>query len=96
MESYTIEIHPWMRDRLQLRGARLSVYAIVYQICIRKGEYKGANAHISEILGINRLNVRRTLRALEKQGLIERRMEEVNGDQYPVYTLKWDPAEEER
>ena len=95
MESYTIEIHPWRRDRLQLRRARLTVYAIVYQICICEGEYRGANAHISEILGINRCNVRRTLRALEKQGLIERRMEEANGDQYPVYTLRWDPAKEE-
>ena len=95
MESYTIEIHPWMRDRLQLRGARLTVYAIVYQICICEGEYRGANWHINKILGINNSNVRTKLRSLEKQGLRERRMEEVSGDQYPVYTLRWDPAKEE-
>lgn len=82
-----------MYEELNLKGARLFSYSIIYDLCRRKGEYRGGNSLLIQLVKCDKRKAQRTLRALEKAGLIARRPEMVNNRLCQIYTLCYDPAE---
>lgn len=70
-ESYYV-VQGWMRNRLQLIGNDLIVYALVYSFSQDgESEFKGSTQYLAEFTGISRRTIIRILDSLETQGLIK-------------------------
>ena len=71
-ESYYV-VQGWMRNRLQLKGNDLIVYALVYSFSQDgESEFKGSLQYLTEFTGVSRRTIERTLDGLETRGLIKR------------------------
>lgn len=71
-ESYYV-VQGWMRNRLQLKGNDLIVYALVYSFSQDgKSEFKGSLQYLTDFAGASERTIRRILDGLEAQGLIKK------------------------
>ncbi|MBQ8684739.1 MAG: helix-turn-helix domain-containing protein [Clostridia bacterium] len=71
-ESYYV-VQGWMRNRLQLKGNDLIVYALVYSFSQDgESEFKGSLQYLTEFTGASERTIRRILDDLEVRGLIKR------------------------
>lgn len=71
-ENYYV-VHGWMRNRLNLKGNDLAIYALLYGFSQDgKSEFRGTVDYISEFTGASEKTVRRTLQHLTETGLTKK------------------------
>ena len=78
-ENY-FQVSGWMINELQLKGAELCVYAIIYGFS-QSGEYQftGSKQYLADFVGVTKRSIIDILANLVKKGVIEKR-EVMNGN----------------
>ena len=82
-ESYFI-IRSWMPE-LGLRGAALSVYAVIYGFTVRGRTFRGSCETLAQLTGSVRRTVLRALDELTRQGLVKRVDAHLPGSKRPSF-----------
>ena len=73
-------VHGWMLNKLNLKGTTLQVFAIIHGFShSEENEFKGSLQYLCEFTGSSRSTVIRSLRELEKKGIIVKREVYENG-----------------
>ena len=77
-ENYFV-VHGWMRNKLNLKGKELLIYAIIYGFSqVRGTRYTGSLKYLADCIGMSRDTVIRTLKKLEEKNLIIKTKTEIN------------------
>lgn len=84
-ENYFV-VHGWMRNKLNLKGKELLIYAIIYGFSQARGtKYTGTLRYLADCIGMSRDTVIRTLKKLEEKKLIIKEQKEINNIIYNNY-----------
>lgn len=77
-ENYFV-VHGWMRNKLNLKGKELLIYAIIYGFSQASGtKYTGSLRYLADCIGMSRDTVIRTLKNLEEKKIILKTQLEIN------------------
>jgi DNA-binding Lrp family transcriptional regulator len=84
-ENYFV-VNGWMRNKLNLKGKELLIYAIIYGFSqVRGTKYNGSLRYLADCIGMSRDTVIRTLKKLEEKKLIIKTQTEINNVTYNNY-----------
>lgn len=85
-------IYDWMRERLNLKGIALKVYAIIFSFSRANGRYFGSQAYLRDCVGSRSIKgIYNALKRLLGQGLISKRtLNNATGktDEYKVLNVQ--------
>ncbi len=85
-EHYYV-VHGWMRNRLNLKGNDLIVYALIYGFSQDgESEFKGSVDYIKDFTGASRNTIRLSLNRLEELGFITKNSRNKESGQTNAYT----------
>lgn len=81
-------IHGWQKNRLQLKGIKRDIFAIIYGFS-QDGEceFTGSIKYFEEWLDVSRPTIIKALQDLTESGFISKRIEIINGVQFNRYKV---------
>lgn len=92
-ENY-VTIQGWMLSKLNLKGARLMTFALIYGFCQDgKSRFRGSVAYIAEWTGTSDRQVQNVLNELQSDNLIVKLAGNVNGIDTNEYTINFKEVE---
>lgn len=87
MNEQFIIIYPWMVDELKLTGNRLVIFAIIYGFSRNGDWFQGSISFLCKRSGITEKGVRKVLKGLCEDKLLERKERPYKGIKYVDYRV---------
>lgn len=81
MDIGNIEIHSFMINELKLKGASLTIYAIIRQCTIKYGAFSGSLQDFNDLIGVSRMYCCQILKKLVDDGLITKSFRNNNANE---------------